>query len=102
DTHNYFVNATDATYEGFYTYLPDTISPSCGTVTMEVYSEKNPENAVSKLLDEKTVATVWQDFEPYRAAVASLPTGDPPTTAASPENASGVNTHQHDAETKPK
>ena len=41
DTHNLFVNATDATYEGLYWYLPDSISPSCGRVTLSLYSEKN-------------------------------------------------------------
>ena len=66
NVHNYFVNATDATYEGFYTFLPDSISPSCGQVTLQMYSEKNPENAITKVLDEKTVAKVWEDFAPYR------------------------------------
>jgi S1-C subfamily serine protease len=66
DTHNLFVNATDATYEGFYLYPPDSISPSCGRVTLGLYSEKNPETAATKDLDEKTVAKIWGDFEPYR------------------------------------
>lgn len=70
DLHNYFVNATDATYEGFYTYPPDSIAPSCGRVELELYSEKKPESATSKVLDEKTVAKVWEDFEPYREAVS--------------------------------
>jgi S1-C subfamily serine protease len=69
DVHNYFVNATDATYEGFYTYPPDSISPSCGHVTLEMYSEKKPESAETKVLDEKTVAKVWEDFGPYREAL---------------------------------
>jgi hypothetical protein len=70
DVHNYFVNATDATYEGFYTYLPDSISPSCGQVVLQMYSEKHPESAVSKTLDEKTVGKIWEDFGPYREALA--------------------------------
>jgi len=69
DVRNYFVKASDATYEGFYTYPPDAISPSCGQVTLEMYSEKNPESAVKKALDEKTIAKVWEDFAPYREAV---------------------------------
>jgi hypothetical protein len=69
DVHNFFVNATDATYEGFYMYPPDSISPTCGQVVLEMYSEKNPENAAKKVLDEKTVAKVWGDFEAYRQAV---------------------------------
>jgi hypothetical protein len=66
DTHNHFINATDATYEGFYQYLPDSITPSCGQITLGLYSEKNPENATFKVLDEKTVTKIWGDFEPYR------------------------------------
>jgi len=70
DLHNYFVNATDATYEGFYTYPPDSISPSCGQVVLEMFSEKQPESAATKVLDEKTVSRVWEDFEPYRKATS--------------------------------
>jgi hypothetical protein len=70
DVHNYFVNATDASYEGFYTYPPDSVSPSCGPVVLEMYSEKSPENATRKVLDEKSVAKIWQDFEPYRQALS--------------------------------
>jgi hypothetical protein len=40
NVRNAFVNATDATYEGFYTFPPDSISPSCGQVVLELYSEK--------------------------------------------------------------
>jgi hypothetical protein len=31
-----------------------------------MYAEKNPENAATKVLDEKTVSKVWEDFAPYR------------------------------------
>jgi len=74
DLHNYFVNETDATYEGFYSYLPDSISPSCGQVVLQMYSEKKPEDAVSKILDEKTVAKIWSDFAAYRESL-SQPAG---------------------------
>lgn len=73
NAHNYFVNATDATYEGYYVYPPDSISPSCGRITLELYSEKKPESAVSKEFDEKTVSKIWGDFEPYRELVAATP-----------------------------
>lgn len=66
DVKNGLVNATDATYEGFYIYPADAISPSCGGVTLELFSEKNPNAATVKLLNEKTIARVWADFEPYR------------------------------------
>ena len=64
--HNIFVNVADASYEGFYTYPPDAISPSCGTVTVKVYTEKEPEKAEAKVLDRKTVDRVWSDFATYR------------------------------------
>lgn len=66
DVKNGFVNATDATYEGFYSYPADAINPSCGSVSLELLSEKNPNSATVKNLSEKTVARVWSDFEPYR------------------------------------
>jgi hypothetical protein len=39
---------------------------------LEMYSEKKPESAATKVLDEKTIAKVWADFEPYRDAVAQV------------------------------
>jgi hypothetical protein len=42
------------------------ISPSCGTVTVKIYTEKEPEKAESKVLDRKTVDRVWCDFATYR------------------------------------
>ncbi len=63
---NIFVNATDASYEGFYIYGPDAISPSCGKVTLKIYTEKEPEKAEVKVLDKKTIDRVWSDFATYR------------------------------------
>lgn len=64
--HNAFVNATDATYEGYYSYSADAVSPRCGKVTLELYSEKDPNKAVTKVLDPKIVDHIWSDFLPYR------------------------------------
>jgi S1-C subfamily serine protease len=66
DVKSRFANATDATYEGFYMYPADAISPSCGSVSLQLLSEKNPNTATVKNLSDKTVARVWSDFEPYR------------------------------------
>jgi hypothetical protein len=42
---------------------------------LEMYSEKKPESAATKVLDEKTVGKVWEDFSPYRDAISqSTPT----------------------------
>jgi len=65
NAHNAFVNITDATYVGFYSYPPDAITPSCGKVTLQIYSEKQPDKYESKDLDQKTINRVWNDFRPY-------------------------------------
>ena len=66
--HNPFVNATDATYVGIYSYPPEAISPSCGKVTLQIFSEKDPDKAESRDLDQKSIERVWEDFKPYLAA----------------------------------
>jgi hypothetical protein len=73
DAHNYFVNVTDATYDGFYSYPADAISPSCGQVTLELYSEKDPNKPTVKALEPKTINRVWNDFDPYRQAHKTEP-----------------------------
>ena len=63
--HNTIVDITDATYVGFYSYPPDAISPSCGKVTLKLYSEKQPDVPESKVPDQETIDRVWADFQPY-------------------------------------
>jgi hypothetical protein len=65
NAHSSFVNVTDATYIGIYSYPPDAISPSCGKVTLQLYSEKEPDKSESKDLDQKSINRVWNDFRPY-------------------------------------
>jgi hypothetical protein len=68
NAHNSFVNVTDATYVGIYSYPPDAVSPSCGKVTLLLYSEKEPDKSESIDLDQKTIDRVWNDFRPYLTA----------------------------------
>jgi hypothetical protein len=68
NAHSAFVNVTDATYDGYYSYPPDAISPSCGKVMLQLYSEKDPDKSESKELDQKSIDRVWSDFRPYLAA----------------------------------
>jgi S1-C subfamily serine protease len=68
NVHNSFVNVADATYVGIYSYPPDAISPSCGKVTVQLFSEKDPSKSESKDLDPKTIDRIWNDFRPYLAA----------------------------------
>jgi S1-C subfamily serine protease len=67
NAHNAFVNVTDATYVGIYTYPADALQPSCGEVALELYSEKDPDKASRKVLDGKAVERIWADFQPYFA-----------------------------------
>jgi len=71
NAHNSFVNVTDATYVGIYSYPPDAISPFCGKVTFQLFSEKDPDKSESKDLDQKSIDRVWIDFRPYLAAHGS-------------------------------
>ena len=48
NVHSSFVNI-DATYVGIYSYPPDAISPACGKVTLQIYSEKDPEKSESRI-----------------------------------------------------
>ena len=65
--HNSFVNVTDATYVGIYSYPPDAISPTCGKVTLQLFSEKDPGKSESRDLDQRSIDRVWNDFRPYLA-----------------------------------
>jgi len=58
----------DTTFQGRYTYLPDAVSPSCGGITLQIFSEKDPNTPISRPIDAATVDRVWADFEPYRKA----------------------------------
>lgn len=71
--HDQRGRTVDTTFRGAYVYLPETISPSCGSLVLEVFSEKEPNTAISKPVDAGIVERVWADFEPYRKAHASTP-----------------------------
>jgi S1-C subfamily serine protease len=73
DERNAFVNITDATFDGFYKYSADAISPNCGTVTLQLFSEKEPNEPKVKVLEEKTVRAVAADFAPYLAQQKTSP-----------------------------
>lgn len=71
DVKNRLINATDATYEGLYTFPADAISPNCGQVALDIYSEKDVLKAKVKELNPKTVNRVWEDFAPFREQTSS-------------------------------
>jgi len=55
-------------YEGLYVFDPAAIGPQCGTVTLTLFSDKDPDKGDTRVLDPKILQQIWQDFAPYRAA----------------------------------
>jgi S1-C subfamily serine protease len=73
DEHNAAVNITDATFDGLYKYPADAITQKCGTVTLQLFSEKDPNEPKVKVLDQKTISAVTADFAPYLAIHNATP-----------------------------
>jgi S1-C subfamily serine protease len=61
----------DNTFSGLYLYPPDSVSPSCGTLSVEIFSEKDPNTPVNQAVESGIIERVWADFEPYRKAHAA-------------------------------
>jgi len=51
---------------GRYVYRSDAIQPSCGTVKLRIVATKKDDEVLEKVLDEKVVQRIWEDYEPYR------------------------------------
>jgi hypothetical protein len=66
DVNNAALKMTDVTFDGLYVYPFDAIQPECGTMTLQLFSEKNPNEPKIKTLETKTINAVFNDFEPYR------------------------------------
>jgi S1-C subfamily serine protease len=60
------VDETEAIYEGLYVFDPGAFGPQCGTVTLVLYSEKEPQKGDTRAVDPKVLQRIWQDFAPYR------------------------------------
>ncbi len=58
----------DTTFQGVYEYPADAVAPACGNMTLEIYSEKDPNTPVSRPIDAATVERVWGDFDAFRRA----------------------------------
>jgi S1-C subfamily serine protease len=68
DYHTAEYEIADSTFMGLYSYPYDAISSNCSEVTLQLFSEKEPDKPVIKVLDAKTVARVAADFDPFRQA----------------------------------
>ena len=58
----------DTTFQGIYEYQADAVTPACGNVVLEIFSEKDPNTPESKPVDAATVQRVWSDFDAFRQA----------------------------------
>jgi S1-C subfamily serine protease len=56
----------DAIVEGLYVFDPEALTPACATVTLQVFSEKEPRKADTLVVDSKVIQQIWQDFAPHR------------------------------------
>jgi S1-C subfamily serine protease len=62
------VSASDAVAEGLYVFDPAALGPTCGTVRLELYSQKTPTKPDTRVVDAAVLEQIWQDFAPHRAA----------------------------------
>jgi hypothetical protein len=58
----------DTAFQGRYEYPADAVTPACGSVVLEIFSEKDPNTPVTRPIDPATVERVWEDFEAFRRA----------------------------------
>jgi len=63
---NWSVVMSNESTGGRYVYRSDAIQPSCGTVKLRVVATKKEDEVLEKVLDEKVVQRIWEDYEPYR------------------------------------
>jgi len=68
----------DTAFQGIYEYQADAVTPACGNIVLEIYSEKDPNTPETKPVDAATIQRVWNDFDPFRQAhLAPAPTAKP-------------------------
>ena len=56
------VSETDAIYEGLYAFDPAALGPACSSVTLVLYSEKEPTKADTRIVDPSVLQQIRQDF----------------------------------------
>jgi hypothetical protein len=61
------VDEKSAIREGLYVFDADAIGPQCGTVTLSLYSQAQPERADTLAPTRTIIDQIWNDFAPYRA-----------------------------------
>ena len=86
-----FVSAQELTFGGIYAYPPNAVSSNCGTVKLEISSEKTPQRMRTRDLDRKVIARVDEEFTPYyqkysRPSLALLEPRGPTDTTVTKSN----------------
>jgi hypothetical protein len=54
-------------YEGLYAYDPGALAPSCSSVKLLLYTEKDPQKGDTRIVKPAIIQQVWEDFAPHRA-----------------------------------
>jgi len=60
------VSDTDTIEEGLYVFDPGALAPSCGSVKLVLYSEKEPTKSDAVIVEPSMIQRIWADFAPYR------------------------------------
>lgn len=60
------VSGTETMHEGLTVFDPAALGPSCGSVKLVLYSEKEPQKGEALVVDAKVIQQIWEDFAPYR------------------------------------
>jgi hypothetical protein len=58
------ISETEAVYEGLYVFDPGALTPQCGTVKLTLYSEKEPDQGDTRVVDPKVLQQITEDFAP--------------------------------------
>jgi hypothetical protein len=56
------LSETEAIHEGLYVFDPAAFGPECGTVTLVLHSDKEPEKADTRVVDPKLLQQIGRDF----------------------------------------
>jgi len=57
------VSETEAIYEGLYAFDPAAFGPGCSSVTLVLYSEKEPTKADTRVVDPSILQQIRRDFD---------------------------------------
>lgn len=62
----HWLSDKDTLVEGLYAFDPGALSPACATVTLQLFSDKEPKKGDTVVVDPKVIQQIWQDLAPHR------------------------------------